>query len=225
MESLYKYKTELHCHTAESSLKCGKVAAEDIVDTYINAGYNTLLITDHFGGVHISEKGMEYDICTFLEGYNSAKNTSNKINIILGMEINLCANKNDYLVYGITEDIIRKNPEMYKLDIEEFCNFAHENELLVYQAHPFRNNMTIIKPDICDGIEVFNAHPKHDSRNDIALAWAKMFNKNMISGSDAHRPAGMALSGIKTKTEIKNSYDLLEVLKSCDYELITFLKI
>jgi len=32
----------------------------------------------------------------------------------------------------------------------------------------------------------------------------------------------MALSGIKTKTEIKNSYDLLEVLKSCDYELITF---
>lgn len=45
MERLYKYKTEMHCHTAQSSLKCGKMNAEDVVETYINAGYSTLLIT------------------------------------------------------------------------------------------------------------------------------------------------------------------------------------
>ncbi len=221
MERLYKYKTEMHCHTAQSSLKCGKMNAEDVVETYINAGYSTLLITDHYGGVHLSEKGAEYDICTFLEGYNTAKAVSDEINIILGMEINLYANKNDYLIYGITEEIIRKNPEIYKYNISELCDFAHKNGLLVYQAHPFRNNLCIVPPGICDGIEVFNSHPRHDSRNDIALAWAQKYNLNTISGSDAHKPEDMAISGIRTKYEIKTSDDLLNTLKSCDYKLIT----
>lgn len=222
MESLYKHKTELHCHTVESSLKCGKLPAEVIAEKYIDAGYSTLVITDHYGGSHISGKGAEYDIDVFLRGYNAAKKLEDKINIILGMEVNLYGGKNDYLLYGITEEIIYKEPEMYKFNLMELRDFAHENGLLLYQAHPFRNGMTVVPPDICDGIEVFNSHPKHDSRNNIALEWAKMYNKNMISGSDAHHPEAMALSGIKTKSEIKNSENLLEVLRSCDYELITF---
>ncbi len=221
-ENLYKYKTELHCHTAESSLECGKVSAKDIVNIYEDAGYSTLVITDHFGGKHISDKGIQYDICTFYEGYKCAVEAKKNINLILGVEVNLAGSANDYLVYGITEDFVRENPEMYRLTAAEFCDFVHEKGLLVYQAHPFRDRMTIIHPSLCDGIEVFNAHPKHDSRNNIAMEWAKMYGKNAISGSDAHRPAGMALSGIKTKEEIKTSAELLSVLRSCDYKLITF---
>ena len=221
MDGLYKYKTEMHCHTAESSLKCGKIPAAEMVKIYEDAGYDTLLITDHYGGPHISGKGIEYDILTFMEGFNAAKAAAKKINVIQGMELRFHINANDYLVYGMTEEFVRKNPLIYEGNISEFMPLAHENGLLVYQAHPFRNNLTIVPPGICDGLEVYNSHPRHDSRNDIALAWAKKYNINMISGSDAHKPQDTVKSGIRTKEEIKNSAQLLEVLKSGDYQLIT----
>ena len=219
---MYKYKTEMHCHTQESSVRCGKIPAKEVVNAYIDAGYNTLIITDHFGGKHVSDKGAEYDLNKFFEGFNLAKkDAGNRINIILGMEINLSENANDYLIYGLTEDFIRENHEMYKMGIEKFCQFAHENGLLVYQAHPFRNWMSVIYPSFLDGIESFNAHPRHDSRNSIAGAWAELYNMRTISGSDAHQIPDLARGGIMTPTEIKNSQDLLTVLNSCDYNLIT----
>ena len=109
---------------------------------------------------------------------------------------------------------------MYKLSLEDFCDLAHENGLLVYQAHPFRNGLTIVRPGICDGIEGFNSHPRHDSRNDIAMAWAKKYDLKMISGSDAHRPQDVAISGIRTKEIIETSSQLMDVLRTCDYEMI-----
>lgn len=220
METLYKFKTELHCHTAESSLICGKVPAQDMVKMYVDGGYSTLVVTDHFGAKHLKGQGNDYEILKFLEGYETAKAFSNQLNIILGMELNLTANANDYLVYGITEAFIRENPEMYKMDLADFCELAHKNGLLVYQAHPFRNGLTIMRPGICDGIEAFNSHPRHDSRNDIAMAWAKKYDLKMISGSDAHRPQDVAISGIRTKEVIRTSAQLMEVLRTCDYEMI-----
>ena len=218
-----RYKTELHCHTMESSLMCGKVAAKDIVDMYIAAGYSTLFITDHYGGQHISGKGSEYDVEVLLRGYRAAAEAAvgKDIHVILGIEVNLCGSKNDYLLYGVTEEFIRQNPEMYKLSLPDFVKLAHDNGMLVYQAHPFRNGMTVMKPNIVDGIEVFNGHPKHDARNDLAALWADKFGMKKISGSDGHRPHGMLVGGITTDTPIRSAQDLLSVLASEQYELIT----
>ena len=220
MESEYKFKTELHCHTAESSILCGKIPAEDLVKMYVDGGSSTMVVTDHYGGKHLKGQDNEYEIMKFLEGYNTAKVLNEPINVILGMELNFDANANDYLVYGITEEFIRSYPEMYKMDLVDFCDLAHENGLLVFQAHPFRNNLTVIRPGICDGIEGFNSHPRHDSRNDIAMAWAKKYDLQMISGSDAHRPQDVAISGIRTKEIVKTSEQLVEVLRNRDYEMI-----
>jgi len=218
---MYKFKTEMHCHTQESSVSCGKIYAKDVVEAYINAGYSTLTITDHFGAKEDTGDN-EKNINTFLKGYNEAKEAANgRINVILGMEINLTANRNDYLIYGITEDFLRKNPEIFKLGIEELSNFVRENGLLIYQAHPFRNHMTVVYPPFLDGIEVFNAHPRHDSRNSIAKAWAELYDMRTISGSDAHQPPDLARGGIMTEKEIKDIQDLLIVLRNNSYELIT----
>lgn len=40
--------------------------------------------------------------------------------------------------------------------------------------------------------------------------------------TELHCPAGMALSGITTETEIKSKEDLLSALKSGQYGLITY---
>ena len=216
-----KFKTEMHCHTQESSLRCGKIPTKDVVEAYINADYSTLVLTNHFGAKHETDKGNNHDIEIFLKSYEIAKDAAKgRINIILGMEINLSENKNDYLIYGITEDFIYKNPHMYKLRIEDFSAFIHENGLLIYQAHPFRNHMTVVYPAFLDGIEVYNAHPRHDSRNSISKAWAELYDIKTISGSDTHQPPDLARGGILTETEITNSDELLDVLKNNNYELI-----
>ena len=211
---MFKYKTELHCHTLESS-PCGKVSAKDFVNTYIEKGYNTLVITDHF----------TKDFCDknhFLKGYYAAKEAGKgKINVILGMEYRSPAFRNDYLIYGDIEKFLSKDLDLINIELNDFINLAHENSLLVYQAHPFRNSMTVLKPDLLDGIEVYNAHPRHDSRNFLAYSFAKHYGKKMISGSDAHQVPDPARSGILTETEIKNHIDLLSVLKSENYKLIT----
>ena len=215
------YKTEMHCHTLESSF-CGRVTAEDMVMAYVSAGYDTLVIMDHYGFRHRGKFADADETERFLKGFKAAKKAAGKsINIILGMEISLEQNPaNDYLVYGDVESFVLKYPDMYYNTLPEFCELAHANGLVVYQAHPFRDEIVTITPAPLDGIEVFNAHPRHDSRNDIARAWAEHFGKKMISGSDAHQPQDVARSGIITKTEIKSAEDIISVLASEAYELI-----
>ena len=216
-----KYKTEPHCHTNESS-SCGKIDAKELVRAYIDAGYKTMVITDHYGFRHIGKHGDVDDVQHLLLGYREAKKAADgKINVILGMEISLTQHAaNDYLVYGDIESVLTANPDMYNFDLDEFCEFAHNNNLVVYQAHPFRNNITVIDPTPLDGIEVFNSHPRHDSRNNIASAWAQNFGKKAISGSDTHQIQDIGRSGIRTDTEIKTADDLLAVLSGEEYELI-----
>lgn len=42
-------KIELHAHTDESS-GCGKMPAEELIGRFKGAGYDTIVITDHFIG-------------------------------------------------------------------------------------------------------------------------------------------------------------------------------
>lgn len=215
------FKTELHCHTKESSI-CGKVMAKDVVRAYIREGYSTLVLTDHYGHRHIGRFGEVNEPEHFLMGYYAAKEAAkDKINVILGMEISLSDYPaNDYLIFGDVESALMKEPEMYRFNMPEFCEFAHSHNLMVFQAHPFRNKITIVDPAPLDGIEVFNSHPRHDSRNSIAQNWTELFGKKAIAGSDAHQPQDFARSGIISQTEITDSESLLSVLKSEAYELI-----
>ena len=81
--------------------------------------------------------------------------------------------------------------------------------------------MTVIKPGIVEGIEIFNAHPGHDSRNDIARMWAEKYGyKIRTSGSDFHEISHGARGGIVTEFEIKDNVDLLKALRG-EFELIT----
>ena len=80
--------------------------------------------------------------------------------------------------------------------------------------------MTITDPAALFGIEVKNSHPRHNSRNDIALAWAKMHNLNQIGGSDCHQRNDVGTGGIITDYNVRTGEDLLYVLKNNLYTII-----
>ena len=221
------FKTELHSHTAETS-NCGHAAASELVEAYIKNGYKTVVITDHLS-THTYFKydynSMSWDekIDIFILGYKAAlEAASGRINILFGMELRFDSSDspNDYLVFGIDEDFLRKNNNLIDMNIKSFSKLAHENGLMIFQAHPFRNDMTIINPKYLDGIEVYNGCVRHNSNNDFAEIWANKFNLKKSSGSDFHQLGDEARAGIITKTEIKTNEDLLNILSSGDYQII-----
>ena len=218
------FKYDVHVHTSETS-SCGKVPAVQVVRMYKDAGYKGIIITDHFFNGFFDSLGSiswESKIDSFLCGYKSAKSEGDKVGltVILGMEMRFNNSPNDYLVYGTDETLLKNNSEIYKFGLEKFKTFAKDNGLLIYQAHPYRPNITAASPKLLDGVEVYNGNPRHNSHNNSALEFACHNGLKMLSGSDFHQVEDLARGGIILEQKVHNMDELLAVLKSQAYELI-----
>ncbi len=217
------FKTELHCHSLEIS-ECARVDSYDIIKKFTEAGYTTLVLSNHFNyGTMQYNKATSWEnfIDKFFGAYKKLKaEAKGKLNILLGAELRFNENINDYLLFGITKDFLLAHPDIFDLNPEKLRPILKENGILIVQAHPFRNGMTVIRPCFLDGVEVFNGHMGHDSRNEIANAWADKYNLIKTSGTDFHYNDVPANAGILTDTEITSMEQLVEILKSGNYELI-----
>ena len=216
-----QFKTELHAHTSEVS-PCGHVTAPEVADRFIAEGYSSLVITNHYSPYIIDNlKGtwrekMDYYMYPY---YLMREHAGDRLHVILGCELRFEGNINDYLIYGITEDFLRENPDLHKMSLRSFAPLARENGFLVVQAHPFRNGIEIVPPELLDGMETFNGTPSYDGRNAIADAWAKRYGLIRTSGSDFHNPDQYGTGGILTSAAIRTGEELVAVLKSGDYTL------
>ncbi len=215
---------DTHIHTAESST-CGKVCAADVVDRYRSLGYDGIIVTDHVNESNFSKLGNTYEeqATNWLKGYRTAKEHAGKdFSVILGMEIRFLDYNNDYLVYGFDEDFIFSCDMAHFENLKTFMPFANEHGLTVYQAHPFRPDMTILNHKLLTGIEVYNGHGNHDSSNEIAYRWAKKYSLAMLSGSDFHGNTSMEPGGVYFKEKPKDSFDVARMLKNGEYSLKCF---
>lgn len=167
------YKTELHLHNAAIS-RCAHTTDEEIVARYEQAGYTTLVLTNHFSRSSFNARSYasyEDFVHQFWQaGPRLEELSGGRLRVLTAAEVRFDTSNNDYLVFGVTKEMMLENQEMFWCSgLRKFRPFADEQGLLVYQAHPFRDGMTVARPDLLDGIEVFNGHPGHDSRNPIAL--------------------------------------------------------
>lgn len=219
---------EMHAHTDETS-NCGKVPAAEMVEIYKKLGYDGIVVTDHmsthtFFKYDYSNMTWDEKVDIFLKGYNLAKEAAkDDIKILLGMELRFDLEncENDYLVYGIDENFLRSNGDLINMNIEGFSKLAHSKGLMIFQAHPFRFNMTVTRPKFLDGIEVFNGNPRHNSNNTIASKWAELQGLQMSSGSDFHEHGDEGHGGILFSDKINSNTDLINALRKNDYILKT----
>ena len=221
------FKTETHLHTDESS-GCGHVPAAEFVRLYKEAGYSTIFVTDHytqkgFSSYESSEEAFNSRMERYLTGYRSAKEEGDKIGVtvLLGAEARFgSGNLNDYLIYNITEDILRDR--VYNMSPEEFFDYANERGILVIAAHPFRGLRRPV-PHAVHGFEVLNANPRNciDTYNDIALKYTEQ-NPHLLrtGGSDAHEIPDTACGGIETEFKINTAEDYIYALRCGKYKLI-----
>lgn len=221
------YRYDLHIHTAE----CDKVAAvggAEIVRLYKDAGYDGIVITDHYFALffdwfkdEISTGKKESIINRYLRGYYSARNEAEKIGftVFCGAEVRLDNTINDYLVYGLEERDFYELPLLNRLQsVKELSAVLPDNALIV-QAHPFRNEMTVCSPHNIFGIEGYNGGTEK-FRNEMAKIFAHHYNKPITSGSDFHEVSHLAKGGIITNKKIKSHIDLVNILRSGEYKII-----
>lgn len=227
-QDMRKYLYETHCHTSETS-NCGKAPAADVVRHYKELGYDGIAITDHMHRYTFRKLGSnatrEEKTNHFLAGYREAKKYEDEnFSVILGMEIRCTENDNDYLVYGFDEDFVDAQYLSEFSSLEEIRKMVDDNNLILYQAHPFREGMVIVEPRLLDGTEVYNGHGGHDSRNEIAWAWAEKYNLPKLSGSDFHGETLMETGGIYLPERVTDSRRFCQLLKEGKYELKAFTK-
>ena len=222
------YKYELHTHTKECDLAACMPAAE-IVRKYHEAGYDGIVITDHyfrmFEDLWFTEELKDADhrqyIDRWLLGYRQAKAEGDRLGmtVLPGAEVRLDSHNNDYLIYGVDEDFFYQAPRLHRLNtIAELVSVVPPDACVVL-AHPFRETMVVVDPTPLFGIEGFNAGTQK-FRNDMAKLYAEHYQKPITSGSDYHGRNRFACGGIETEEQILSPADLVRVLRSGSYTLI-----
>ena len=217
------FRYELHLHTMETS-RCGKVRAADQVRTYHSLGYQGLCVTDHLHREYISlmdcHDNWKACIDRYLYGWRLARAEGEKLgmDVIFGVELRFPENDSDYLIYGIDEDWLYKNPFITELDHQSFFD-RYKDEVLIIHAHPYRNCDTVYY-DCVHGLEVVNCNPRHDSRNHLALQLAKE-NPHLFrtAGSDAHQKGDEGRAALLSDERIRDSYELKDAITSGAYSL------
>lgn len=155
------YKFDMHVHTSETSA-CGEVPGAEAARLYRDAGYQGIMVTDHYHKIYFDGLGNmdPYDkIEAFLRGYRAAKQEGDKIglDVLLGIEFRNFETEDDFLIVGITEKFLHDYPDTYELPLEEAIDLFHENGMLVIQAHPVRFRMI----DMREG-RIFNQYKNYE---------------------------------------------------------------
>ncbi len=218
-------KIDLHVHTKEVS-RCGKLTAAEIMALYKENGYDAVCITNHFSSPTeswMARQGKFDFVKAFDEGYEIARAEGEKlgIRVFKGYELRCNENDNDFLVYDMPKYLLDTYKTLLTLPMNDFLNVLRQYGVKIYQAHPFRNGIRIVNPDLLDGSEVYNGHPGHNSRKDMVKKWADMYpHICQISGSDCHEAHHAARGGIITDRDIKNELELIDCIQSGDFTRI-----
>ena len=219
--SKYAYKTELHSHTYPVSA-CGQTSAEESVRIHKDAGVNTLVISNHLTDYHLVGRTIEETAEFYLSDYYKAREAAKSldIDVVLGCELKFEGTRNDYLIYGICPDDIERIVSYIPRGIEEFYKDFKNDKNVIIHAHPRRANMDPTPYGYVDGVEVFNMHPGLEAKVVYTAKDANDRGLLVTGGSDFHvcHPTltKQANCLMRTKSRLRDSYDVAEAIKSRD---------
>ncbi|MBN2441803.1 MAG: PHP domain-containing protein [Spirochaetales bacterium] len=207
---------DLHNHTIISS-PCSYLEPELLIKTAKKKGLNGLCVTEHLT----------------IHGATMCRELGYKMNFLVFRGIEARTDLGDMLVYGYYEDI----PEF--MPLHRVCELVHAKGGVVFAAHPFhtRGGANLYeslksrgidllhewyKVEVLfhlDGIEILNGQVRDE---DNALAKQLQLNLGIkgIGGSDAHSVERVGRAATVFSREISCDEDLVEALKSDDYEVV-----
>lgn len=221
----YRYKFELHAHSHPAS-GCSDLSPAELVERCKNTGADGLVLTNHVVW-WMREEEKEAWCERYLNDYLDTKEAGEKqgLKVLLGFEAHFPENNNDYLVFGPDESFIPKIYDYIGGSQQDFYTACHNDDTLILQAHPHRNNMEPVDPVYLDGYEVFNMHPGHNSRIAVAARLHATHGGVITGGTDLHHRGheGSLFTCFAEMPEDEKS--LVRLLRSGDYVFMTADKI
>lgn len=215
----YPCRMELHAHTSPVSA-CSEISPKKMAEIYASLGFHAVVITNHF---RHEENKADY-IDRYVADYEMTKAAAEQygLTVLLGAEITFTENVNDYLIYGVTKEMLSDIYDFLPYGVATFRKEYPLDNSAFLQAHPFRNYMERADSALLDGIEVFNMHPGHNSRIGLAASYAREQGFTMLTaGSDFHHldQGHEGLGAVRCKQCPQTSFEVADILKSRDYLL------
>ncbi len=211
---------ELHMHTSQSSA-CGMGTPEEMVQAYLQAGYDGILITDHFlnGNTCVDlSQPWEKQIDDYCLAYEKAKAEGDRIglSVFFGFEFNY--DTTEFVTIGMDKAWLKAHPEIMWIPVEEYLKLVRKDGGINIHVHPFREEKYIhtqrFYPDLVDAVEVLNLGNKKQEFNDKAMEYAKKHGLPMTSGSDCHSPRGKMGAGIAMQKRPESIQDIIDCIRS-----------
>ena len=207
---------------------CSEMMPRLMVDAYKSAGYDGIVITNHYFGMlyewypELAGASKDVFLDKYLFGFREAREQGRKVGleVLPGAEVRFDGHASDYLLYGIDESFFYNAPLLNTLSLEELEKILPKGAIII-QAHPFRDGMEVTPPQKLFGVEVYNGRTPQD-RNVMAEFWAKNENLKMTSGSDCHSRQDVGRGGLLFHTErkIDSAERLAEEICGGNYRLI-----
>lgn len=212
---------ELHLHTKNASA-CSSVSAGDMARMYKKAGYDGIVVTDHFltGNTSVNrELPWDKQIDEFFKGFDEAFEVGKEIGLRVFEGLEYSNHGTDFIVLGLDRDWIKKNQQMFYMEPEEFLLLFKKAGAFIIQAHPFREAHYVRSvrdySDYVDAIEVVNLGNCNPEWNKKAYELAKRKNMPMTAGSDCHHFGNEFFgAGIKLDHEPKDLKEICEIIGS-----------
>ena len=220
------YKIETHMHTKYSS-KCGWLDAQTLAEGYKAAGYDAVIVTDHYNRTTFDHLGVNLHdgsdkVEAFLTGYRQMLQAGEQVGlkVFRGAELRFDESDNDYLLYGWRDELLADPESIFAMGIAAFSPIARGQGALLVQAHPYRKKNTPAIARYLDGVEILNQNPRHESHNDRAMEYAQQFGLLGLAGSDCHRMEDIGVSGILTNELPSDSFGMMRLIRSRNFRLM-----
>lgn len=209
---------DMHAHTSGISWCC-QLPAERIVADAKAVGLDGIILTNHYQESYITDKGIEDLVERYIAEYHYTKECGEKIGlkVFFGLEVTMNFDQRIHmLVYGITEDYLRKNPQLFDLSLKELYETVHNGGGVLVQGHPYRAGATPLDSNYLDGIEI-NCHPLYVNTHSAELEEIAKRDKLMLTcGGDYHGDAYRAHCGVYLPDQVKDIHDIADYVRSAE---------
>lgn len=209
------FLVETHMHTAQVS-PCSRVPAREAMAQYRRAGFDAVIVTDHLRDdvLEAYPGNRRRRIDRWLEGYRQALSAGGELGLAvwLGVEITFTGSREDFLVYGIGEDFLRRHADLTVIGLPALRETTRREGLLLVQAHPFRPYAGAAEPRFLDGVEILNGNPRQQSNNDAAGAFCRRHGLIGTGGSDYHQPQDLS-AGMEFDRALSDIGDFVRALR------------
>lgn len=214
-------KIDLHTHCNPGS-KCARVLPEDLPALLKAEGIDGFVLTNHCYPKHCDtlSEDIKEQPHRFIEIFHRAKAKAEELGMkaFFGVEVKLIneEKKMEFLLYGISEEEFINSFPLYTLSQKELFEYCNEKDILMIQAHPFREEQgySPADPRYLHGVEVVNPHVYFADRSEDAKKYADELGVLQTGGSDFHYPEQAGVASVYIPDEVEDQFMLRDYIRA-----------